>query len=163
VARTAQKIPQAVIADAPGHILAAWKATNKATAADGEVEQRASYANFLRAVGGAAVQRDQATIKLAMLYRDSPNKYGEPQGEKPMGVYASDEPFKIYESTRFTWARVENVRSTARLVAARVGALPAGFGSTWTRVNNCTRHLPNGLMSCVDETATASRFERMRC
>lgn len=161
--RELRRIPQAVIADAPGHILAAWQATNKTTTTDGEIDQRASYANFLRAVGGAAVLRTEATIKLAMLYRDAPNKYGEPQGEKPIGVYASAEPLKIYESTRYNWVRVESMRSTVRMVAARARALPAGFGSTWTRVNNCTRHMPNAFKTCAEGGVTTSKFERIRC
>jgi hypothetical protein len=107
---------------------------------EGETKQRADYANFLTAIGGAALPRKQEAIKLAKLHHDT-NRYGEPQGEKPIGIYSSDAPLKVCRSTRYMV--IESVKANQEIqtngyAKAQVILKKSGFGSTWTRVNNCT-------------------------
>lgn len=148
--RELRRIPKAAIADAPAHVQAAWQAAQKTLTAEGDTDQRADYASFLSALGGVAIPRKQARIQLAKVHYDTPGKYGEALGEKPIGIVASDAPFKVYESTRYTWTRIDTPaavggESRACTIAtdgtaqAQEVLKKSGFALPWTRVNNCTR------------------------
>lgn len=167
--RELRRIPSANIQDAQEHVKTAWHAAQKTMTSLGETEQRADYASYLKAIGGAAIPRKHARIKLAKLHYDTPNKYGEPQGEKPIGIYSSDAPMKIYESTRYTWTRVDGVGSAAQAIqvdgAAQAQATfkKSGFASTWTRVNNCTQNRPTPNPTWGGDSSKNFSFDRMRC
>ncbi|MES2149297.1 MAG: replication endonuclease [Pseudomonadota bacterium] len=149
--RELRRIPKPAIADAPAHIQAAWQAAQKTLTAEGDTDQRADYATFLTALGGVAIPRKQARIQLAKVHYDTPGKYGEPLGEKAVGIVASEAPFKVYESTRYTWTRVdtsttsggasnaEKVIATDPTAQAQEALKKSGFALPWTRVNNCTQ------------------------
>jgi len=171
--RELRRIPFASLQNAPKHVVQAWHAANKKVNIEGETEQRADYANFLTAIGGAALPRKQEAIKLAKLHHDTPNRYGEPQGEKPIGIYSSDAPLKVYESTRYTWTRIESVKANQKEIQtngyaqAQVILKKSGFGSTWTRVNNCTpgtdadtQSVPFWMDTIIQKNTI---FDRMRC
>jgi hypothetical protein len=171
--RELRRVPFANVEHAPEHIQTAWHAAQKTLSGEGTVERRADYAGYLKANGGAALPRKHARIKLAKLHYDTPNKYGEPLGEKPIGIYSSDAPMKIYESTRYTWMPVEVSSITPKTIEvggkaqAQAVLKKSGFVSTWTRVNNCTRPVPKAELSelvDIQEFETDdSIFDRMRC
>ncbi len=167
--RELRRIPLGSLQDAPEHVKAAWHAAQKNLSGEGEVEQRADYAGYLKAIGGAAMPRKNALIKLAKLHFDTPSKYGEPLGEKPIGIYSSDAPMKIYESIRYVWTRIDNAGSAVRDLlidgVAQVGAAlnNSGFASTWTRVNNCTENRPISNRTSGVDIPKNPIFDRMRC
>jgi hypothetical protein len=167
--RELRRIPCANIQDAQEHIKSAWHAAQKTMTSLGETEHRADYASYLKAIGGAAIPRKHARIQLAKLHCDTPNKYGEPLGEKPIGIYSSDAPMKIYESTRYTWTRVDGVSSIAQAIqvdgAAQAKTLlkKSGFASTWTRVNNCTQTRYTAGPKGGSLPSKRPIFDRMRC
>ncbi len=177
--RELRRVPKEVIADAPAHVLVAWQAAQKTLTAEGETDQRADYASFLSALGGVAIPRKQARIQLAKVHYDTPGKYGEALGEKPIGIVASDAPFKVYESTRYTWTRIEKPAAVGagqpgvRIIAtdgtaqAQEVLKKSGFGLPWTRVNNCTGNHAGEtppLPSWMENDGWESRIdEQMRC
>lgn len=170
--REMRKIALENLNDAPEHIKNAWHAANKEISNDGE-ERRADYAAFLTAIGGAAMPRKCAAIKLAKVHYDTPNRYGEPQGERPVGIYSADAPTKVYESTRYTWTPVEGATKAGKTIdssgQAQAQAIlkKSGFGSTWTRVNNCTGGLDSELESIPfwmeNLPSKNTILDRMRC
>jgi hypothetical protein len=165
--RELRRIKQDAIADAPAHIQAAWHAAQKTSNAEGDTEQRADYATYLAALGGAAIPRKDARIQLVKLHDDTPGRYGEALGERPIGIADAANPIKIYESTRYTWTKVDNSASRvpvgkravkvdapvqteeqakaaadagmAAFAPAREVLKKSGFALPWTRVNNCTQ------------------------
>jgi hypothetical protein len=170
--RELRRIRLDALNDAPDHLKAAWHAANKELSNEGD-EKRADYSAFLSAIGGAAMPRKCASIKLAKVHYDTPNRYGEPQGEKPVGIYSADEPTKVYESTRYTWTRIEGAEKSKKIIEstgqAQAQAIlkKSGFGSTWTRVNNCTGGLDFELESIPfwmeNLPSKNTIFDRMRC
>ncbi|MDQ1925094.1 replication endonuclease [Massilia pseudoviolaceinigra] len=176
--RELRRIPKATIADAPAHLQAAWQAAQKTLTAEGDTDQRADYALFLTALGGVAIPRKQTRIQLAKVHYDTPGKYGEAMGEKPIGIVASDAPFKVYESTRYTWTRIDTPacvggESNARTIAtdgtaqAQEVLKKSGFALPWTRVNNCTLETAGEtppLPCWMENDGWESRIdEQMRC
>lgn len=167
--RELRRIPYAAIKDAPEHLQRAWHAAQKqALEAEGAF-QRADYAGYLKAIGGAAVPRKHALIRLAKVHYDTPGRYGEPMGERPIGIVASDAPFKVYESIRYQWQRVESSASVAKIITAdgvaqaRVAIQKIGVGSAWTRVNNCTQNHPISKPTSGRDIREILDFGRMRC
>jgi hypothetical protein len=166
--RELRRIPVERLQGAPEHIQQAWIAANKKVDIEGETERRADYAGFLHAIGGAALPRKHEAIKLAKQHYGEINRYGELQGEKPVGIYSSDAPAVVYTSTRYTWTRLEGkaipVNGTAQ---AQVIFKKTGSGSTWTRVNNCTHGCDAGTQSqpfWMDNLPSKNAiFDRMRC
>jgi hypothetical protein len=167
--RELRRIPFDAVKDAPEHLQQAWHAAQKQALSDGEGFQRADYAKYLKAIGGAAIPRKHALIRLAKVHYDTPGRYGEPMGEKPIGIVASDAPFKIYESIRYQWQRVESHPHGVKPIAtdgasqAQAALQKIGFGSAWTRVNNCTqdRPMPNAATGGIPSKNFNS--DRMRC
>lgn len=167
--RELRRVPHAAIKDAPEHLQRAWHAAQKqALEAEGTF-QRADYAGYLKAIGGAAIPRKHALIRLAKVHHDTPGRYGEAIGEKPCGVYASDSPMRIYESVRYQWQRVETAQGAAENIASdgaaqgRAALQKIGVGSAWTRVNNCTQNRPISKPISGENLSKNSIFDRMRC
>ncbi|MBX9900910.1 MAG: replication endonuclease [Burkholderiaceae bacterium] len=170
--RELRRIPLNALRDAPEHVKAAWHAANKEITSEGG-EKRVNYAAFLSASGGAAMPRKHATIKLAKVHYDTPNRYGEPLGEKPVGIYSADAPKKVYESTRYTWTPVEGAAKNKKTIdssgQAQAQAIlkKSGFDSTWTRVNNCTGGIDDDSASIPfwmeKQFSKDTIFDRMRC
>ena len=157
----------------PEHLQNAWHAAQKTITADGETERRADYAGYLKATGGAAIPRKHEQIKLAKLHDDTLGRYGEALGERPIGIYAIDEPLKVYESTRYTWKRIDIPNAVNQTIAsdaqsqAQALLKNSGIGSTWTRVNNCTPGGDADMQSppfwMKDVLPKNTIFDRMRC
>jgi hypothetical protein len=156
--RELRRITKKAIADAPAHVQEAWNAVQKTQSAEGGTEQRADYARFINAVGGVAIPRKDARIKLAKLHYDTPGRYGDAIGEKPIGIVDAAAPMKVYESTRYTWTQIDAKATPASKHAAPARAAADAceidtsgsaqaqtmlkksvFAVPWTRVNNCTQ------------------------
>lgn len=167
--RELRRIPFEAVKDAPEHLQQAWHAAQKQVLSDGEGFQRADYAQYLKAIGGAAIPRKHALIRLAKVHFDTPGRYGEPMGEKPIGIVASDAPFKVYESVRYQWQRVESHPHGVKPIAAdgtsqaQAALQKIGFGSAWTRVNNCTHSRPISNLTLGGNSLKNFNFDRMRC
>lgn len=167
--RELRRIPFDAVKDAPEHLKQAWHAAQKQAVEDGDGFQRANYAQYLKAIGGAAIPRKHALIRLAKVHYETPGRYGEEIGEKPIGIVASDAPFKVYESVRYQWQRVDSLPNAVKTIAAdgATQALAAlqkiGVGSAWTRVNNCTQNGPISKPTSGVNAPKNSIFDRMRC
>lgn len=167
--RELRRIPFDAIKDAPEHLQQAWHAAQKQAMADGEGFQRADYAQYLKALGGAAIPRKHALIRLAKLHYDTLGRYGEAIGEKPIGIVASDAPFKVYESVRYQWQRIESAVTVGENIAtdgatqAQAALQKIGFGSAWTRVNNCTQNHPISNTLSDGNFSRNINFDRRRC
>lgn len=110
-------------------LLQAWKAAQRIEfgATDPETGEampakRADFAEYLRAQGGAVVGRAYR-IRVEMRECEIQGRYGLEKGKKPVGVFNIENQNALYESTRYQWSKVSGA---------------AGFGFSWTRVNNCT-------------------------
>lgn len=162
--RELRRIPFKAVKDAPDYVQYAWQAAQKTIEENGQASKRADYAGFLKAIGGAAVPRRLALIKIAKVYCDTPGRYGEALGEKSIGIYASDTPSTIYESIRYRWQRIDIVENrvipTDGSAQACTILKKTGTGSTWTRVNNCT-HLIHELMQ-RDSTVLNKKLSRWK-
>lgn len=171
--RELRRIPFSMMKDAPKHLLNAWHAAQKTLSVDGETERRADYSGYLKATGGAAIPRKHEQIKLAKLHDDTLGRYGEALGERPIGIYTVDEPLKVYESTRYTWKRIDVVDAVNQTIAsdaqsqAKAVLKNSGIGSTWTRVNNCTHGIDAEAQSIPfwmeNQFFKNPDFDRMRC
>jgi hypothetical protein len=156
--REMRRIKQQAIADAPAYVQEAWQSAQKTLTAEGDTEQRADYARFINAVGGVAISRKDARIKLAKLHYDTPGRYGDAIGEKPVGIVDAAAPMKVYESTRYTWTQIDAKATpasksnapasaaanaceidTSGFAQAREVLKKSVFAVPWTRVNNCTQ------------------------
>jgi hypothetical protein len=125
--RELRKIKEPVIADAPEAIAAAWCAAQKTE------DRQADYAGLIRAVGGPTVKRSEQCIQLATATNQRAGRYGWETGARPIGIFHTDKPKKIYQSERKAW----QIRQKAGDFGRRFAGDPAAAHRPWTRVNNC--------------------------
>lgn len=116
--RELRRVKAEAIYNAPEQVKAAWSAVQRTG------DDLASFADYLRAQGGATVGRG-AAIQIARREAEIVGKYSTRMEEKPCGVYAVANPNAVYESVRYQWKRVDEVGGVA-------------FDLPWTGVNNCT-------------------------
>jgi hypothetical protein len=167
--RELRRITSSAVKDAPEYVRQAWSAAQKTMSEDGDGSQRADYAGYLKAIGGAGLPRKSARIQLAKVHYDTPGRYGEAIGEKPIGIYASDAPLKVYASTRYTWTRVDVANSqgspieTGGTAQASVVLKNSGVASPWTRVNNCTQSFQASGSDYGRSFSKNPTFDRMQC
>jgi hypothetical protein len=119
--RELRRIKAETVARAPEVIKAAWRAVQKIEGSD-EIKKQASWADYLRAQGGATVGR-HAAIQLATRWTTIDGRYGSYAAARPVGIYAMGNDNAVYESVRYQWKEV---------------ARTAGVDLPWTGVNNCT-------------------------
>lgn len=115
--RELRRVQAEAIYKAPEQIKAAWAAVQRTG------DALASFADYIRAQGGATVGRG-AAIKIATRDTEIIGRYATYTEAKPCGVYAVSNPDAVYESVRYRWTRVE--------------AGGVAFDLPWTGVNNCT-------------------------
>lgn len=158
--RELRRIPAEVAKNAPPMVRDAWQAAQRMKREDvpgdlddgaaelfgtgeGQDDKRADYGEFLKIIGGPQQRRKDYPLRVAKQWTDSEGRYGEETGWKPFGVTLTDDPTKVYTSTRHTWTL--NGRKTS--TTSRRASTP------WTRVNNCTGQGREG-----DETARSILF-----
>ncbi|MES2027369.1 MAG: replication endonuclease [Pseudomonadota bacterium] len=122
--------------DAPAHLIEAHKACNKRVISEDETES-AAWDKYCLAQGGVFCGRDYR-IRLALEDQAGEGRYGEPMGQRPVGVETAVSyrdgiviSFKnfVVRSVRHIWE-----------ILRRVGeSKTGGIAPAWTRVNNCTR------------------------
>lgn len=110
------------IVHAPAEIQAAFAACQKVVSEDPAETKQADFAAYVMAQGGPKVGRGYA-IKIATEEVTITGKYATKQAQKPIGIYAVQEPEVIYKSVRYVWTEI-----------AAVGAVAV----PWTGVNKCT-------------------------
>ena len=145
--REIRRIDAEAVEHAPENLRRAWHAVAND---DGEVEQRADYAEFINAYGGPLVKRKNACLWLKKEAVEGVGKYSEPLGVRPVGVVAKgvamvDKGGIVGEIPMTIQRLVRSVRRVWTIVRARQGdvrARAAGGATSRTRVNNCTR--PSG-------------------
>ncbi|HYD63315.1 MAG TPA: replication endonuclease [Noviherbaspirillum sp.] len=120
--RELRRIKEETVRHAPETIKAAWRAVQKIEGSD-EIAKQASWADYLRAQGGATVGRN-AAVQLATRLTVIEGRYGSYEDRRPCGVFAAGDGRAVYESVRYQWTAVDG---------AGVVAVP------WTGVNNCTQ------------------------
>ncbi len=132
--RELRRVPAEVMDGAPAELAAAWAAVQKTAqttlidcdkteGGKREVTQ-ASFADYLRAQGGAQVGRAYK-VRISAENVVVVGKYATYEASKPVGVYAVSASDEIYKSKRYVWERV--------------GVAVAGaFDLPRTGVNNCT-------------------------
>lgn len=145
---------------APEHLLAAHRAVNKLAVIEGRENASVAWDSYTRAQGGVFCGRGYR-IKVAKKEVNGVGRYGEPIGERPIGVetehiekwvpehiahipkaFATRVVHWLVESVRHAWQVVGKATGVAiRRVSIGMGAQPS---APWTRVNNCTEGVANG-------------------
>lgn len=123
--RELRRVTEATVKNSPGYVLDAWAAAQRVEIG-GEVVKAASWAEYLRAQGGAVPGRDYR-IGVATRVAEIAGRYGMREGVRPVGIFARAFPDQVYESVRHTWTVV---------------ARGAAVDFPWTRVINCTEPAP---------------------
>ena len=131
--RELRRVKYETIMNAPDEIKAAWLAGQKIEGSP-EIAKQASWADYLKAQGGATVGRG-GLIQIATRKTTIQGKYSTYEDERPCGVYSiremrvgedgKREIGAIYESVRYQWTRKDSGGGAV--------AVP------WTGVNNCTQ------------------------
>lgn len=116
--RELRRVQAESIYKAPDVVKAAWAAVQRTG------DDLASFADYIRAQGGATVGRG-ASIKIATRDTEVVGRYSTYTEAKPCGVYVISNPNAVYESVRYRWTPVEG--------------RGAAFDLPWTGVNNCTQ------------------------
>jgi hypothetical protein len=126
-------------AEAPEHLLQAHAACNRADV-ESDFAAKASWDAYCRAQGGVFTGRDYR-IKVATEEADGVGRYGEPIGQKPVGVVTlavvtvRDGIVTMQKAIDFL---VRSVRHVWEIIRAG-GGDSTRAQRAWTRVNNCTR------------------------
>ena len=138
--RRVKALPQG----APQHLVDALDAVNKSQVLDGREDASVDWAKYTRAQGGVFCGRKHR-IRVATKEAEGVGRYGEPLGQRPIGVCTSTLEFWtpahmahmggraerriewIVESTRYVWSITKKRRSA----------------TPWTCVNNCTEGTKN--------------------
>jgi hypothetical protein len=115
--RELRRIKHDGVVSAPDVVMRSWRAAQR----DGE--NLASFAEYIRAQGGADVGRVYR-VRIAKRNTEVTGKYATTFKDKPCGVYDVSNPNAVYESIRYQWHKVD--------VCGVAVAFP------WTSVNNCT-------------------------
>lgn len=142
--RELRRVKAEAVESAPARVQLAWDGVNR------EGDQRACWATFLDMQGGTNTGREYR-IRVAKLRALHHGRYEVVELAKPVGVYASEAPDVLVQSTRKEW-KPRGSRGSAcgatggpNAAAARAVSRPGEVsGATrsappWTRVNNCTR------------------------
>lgn len=124
--RELRRIKEETVRNAPEEIRAAWVSVQKIDGSP-EIAKQASWADYLRAQGGATVGR-RGLVQIATKATVIKGKYATYEADRPCGVYCSKQPNAVYESVRYQWERKDG--------GGEAVAVP------WTGVNNCT---PDGF------------------
>lgn len=145
----------AMPAAAPALLQEAWNAVNKVQKIEGRENASVAWDRYTRAQGGVFCGRDYR-IRIATRDDGGIGRYGDPIGARPIGVEA--EVLEDYTPPHMEWCSgravrrvhwlIESVRHAWR-IKSRVGrgegrGSERGAAAPWTRVNNCTREVPNG-------------------
>lgn len=145
-------------ADAPQHLIEAHHAVNRIASIEAGAVKAVAWDRYCKAQGGVFCGRD-FRIRVAVDKApdgDTSSRYGEPRGDRPIGVEtqtaslalqlsrlasgAAAIPAFFVASVRHTWEIARRaILNTARRVFDLIG--PAKL-VPWTRVNNCTRPAP---------------------
>ena len=133
-------------AGVPEHLAEAHRAVNKMQTLEGRDNASVAWDRYTRAQGGVFCGR-KYRIRIATKTAEGVGRYGEPLGERPIGVStttlemwtpqhmahmggrAERRVHWIVESTRYTWT---------------ISAKKRGSATPWTCVNNCTEGSKNG-------------------
>lgn len=142
--REFRRLTADAIIHAPAAIQAAYNACQKVVSDDPATAKQADFAAYVMAQGGPQVGRSYA-IRIAVEPVTVTGKYATYQAQKPIGIYAVQEPEVIYKSVRYVWVEVTSGASNATTLCGAgrvlnaVGLSGGGeFASPWTGVNNCT-------------------------
>lgn len=152
---------------APDHLQAAHRAVNKLQAIEGKENASVSWQHYTRAQGGVFCGR-RYLIRVATKEIDGLGRYGEPIGERPIGVSTMQREFWtpphmahmggrserlvhwVVESKRYRWT-----------IGKKRGGGEVGFSGhavdPWTRVNNCTEGRKNDGKSGAGDHAGGNR------
>ena len=128
--------------NAPEYLIDAWKATNKSKIKEHTGLESTSWDDYIRAQGGPFCGRNHK-IKISMQDKEGVGRYGEPLGQRPVGVETTAMETYIPDhmkwmnppgqATRFIEWFVESSRHVWEIRnKKRCSASP------WTGVNNCT-------------------------
>lgn len=148
--RELRRIKPDMVKHAPERLAMAWNAAQKI-----EGVQRADFAQYLRAQGGAIVPRKDLVLTLAKNQQTVIGRYGEAERVVPYGVQTAELCGVVYQSVRHVWRQVEP--GTVAVAVAGAFAVPR------TRVNNCTQSLqcePNGGAVGVHPDLIQGRVDR---
>lgn len=129
--REMRRIKAETVQNAPPCIKLAWAAVNK------QGDKLASWADFVRALGGIAARRKDLKIRSYSEFTKVCGRYGYTIKAMPRGVYAQQWPELLYESVRYSW-RVSSIGYGGRAKPPVVGGSAARSAAPWTRVNNCS-------------------------
>ena len=151
---------EAIPAQAPDHLHQAHRAVNKTAVIEGRDNASVAWDQYCKAQGGVFCGRDYR-IKVAKIEVDGVGRYGEPIGERPIGVETTS--IETYTPAHMAWMNppgwatrvvswfVESVRHVWQIVGRKGRAIGRLFNGTaaqpsapWTRVNNCTEGGSNG-------------------
>lgn len=120
--------------DAPDALKIAHAAANKQLRDQVTGKPRVLWDKYCEAQGGVFCGRD-ACIKLVMEPAQGLGRYGEELSKRPSGVRITDSRVWIVASQRHSWTISRAPERRCGLTSSRTQSC-----STWTRVNNCTRH-----------------------
>lgn len=126
--RELRRVQAEAIEAAPPRVQLAWDGVNR------DDEKRACWATFLDLQGGTNTGRDYR-IRLAKLRTLHHGRYEVAEVARPVGVYASEAPDVLVQSTRKEW----KPRGARGAGAAMQAPREPQARAPWTRVNNCTR------------------------
>lgn len=150
--REARRV-KAIEEGAPEHLKAVHRAVNKTTQLEGKTEKSVSWKHYTKAQGGVHCGR-KYLVRVCQIDKGGLNKYGEPAGQKPIGIetyametYTSQRDARhglkvirqrsVYwfaESTRYQWT----IKARRKPANGRVFSGQGASLAPWTRVNNCT-------------------------
>jgi hypothetical protein len=132
--RELRRIKETMVKGAPAALAQAWHAAQKI-----EGIQRADFAQYLRAQGGAIVPRKCLVLTLAKNQTTVIGRYGETVRDVPYGVRSAELAGVVFHSTRYQWRQVDAARGREATGAGVAVAVAGAFAVPRTRVNNCTR------------------------
>ncbi|MYN45783.1 replication endonuclease [Pseudoduganella sp. FT93W] len=124
--RELRRVQVEAVANAPEAVRAAHAACQKIESDDPVIAKQASFADYMKAQGGATVGRD-AAIKIANKLVSITGRYATYEAKKPVGVYASAQPDAVYEGVHYRWE-----------ISRRGESSGVAFAVPRTGVNNCT-------------------------
>ena len=129
----------------PDHLIEAWKSANKNTKKiiNGNEIDSVSWGGYINAQGGPVIG-NKYKIRVSKQDQDGLGRYGEPLGERPIGVEAYTN--EKYTPKHMEWMTIKPLidrtvtwfcHSNRHKWVIKKSALCA----PWTRVNNCTQSL----------------------
>lgn len=124
--RELRRVQADVVKNAPQPLQQAHAACQKIESDDPAVAKQASFAEYMKAQGGATVGRG-AAIKIAAREVPIDGRYASYKDKKPVGVYVVAQPEAVYEGVHYRWTITRRGESSGVV-----------FAVPRTGVNNCT-------------------------